>query len=111
MSDSRVFIVHNLQEERVMEMPPDSREEDIDRIRRLIADRLRISTKLLSDGMSLEDIGLDSITLAEVIAIVETDYGIVLDTTLFAERVSPVTSLRELLENIMFAISSANASR
>jgi acyl carrier protein len=94
-----------------MEVSQAKHEEHIDRIRRFIADRLHISTKLLSDSMSLEDIGLDSMALAEVIVATEKNYGIVLDTTLFAERVSPVMCLRELLESIMLAVNSANDNR
>ncbi|ASU82007.1 hypothetical protein CDO52_03730 [Nocardiopsis gilva YIM 90087] len=80
------------------------------RIKKIMADRLKVSPDSLGDDMSLEALGLNSFALAEMLSAVEQDYGTRLDIDSLAERVTPLMSLRDLLTEISLTLAHPRAA-
>ena len=76
-------------------------------IKQIMARRLGVNPGSLSDDMTLEALGLDSLALAESIVAVEEHYGVQLDVGLLAEQVSPLMALRDLLEAVSLTVAQA----
>ncbi|HKU41135.1 MAG TPA: acyl carrier protein [Polyangiales bacterium] len=66
-------------------------------IRQVLADKLRVSRDFLEDDFTLEELGLDSLTSAEIVLGVEKRAGIRLDLSALGERLSRDTKLGELI--------------
>lgn len=68
------------------------------RIRSLIAAELRLSEDLLDDDLTIEDLGFDSLTSAEVLLAIEKQLGCSLDASSLVETLSPDTLVVELIQ-------------
>jgi acyl carrier protein len=67
-------------------------------IRQVLADKLRVSREFLEDDFTLEELGLDSLTSAEIVLGVEKRAGVRLDLSELGDRLSRETKLGELIE-------------
>jgi acyl carrier protein len=74
-------------------------------IKRLIAAELHIEVTSISDDMTIEDLGLDSLSLAEVVISLEKHFERPIDTTTFAEDLNAQVRVGPLLEIFRKALS------
>lgn len=66
-------------------------------IKQVLAEKLRVSASFLEDDFTLEELGLDSLTSAEVVLGVEKRTGVRLDLSALGERLSRDTKLADLV--------------
>lgn len=69
------------------------------RIKSLIAAELRLSEDLLDSEVTIEDLGFDSLTSAEVLLAIEKQLGCSLDAASLVETLSPDTPVEELIRS------------
>ncbi|GAA3257880.1 acyl carrier protein [Streptomyces lavendulae] len=81
---------------------------DRDDIRGRLADRLRLDATALTEEVTLEQLGLDSLLLTETLADVEEQYDVVLHTPVIAMNLVPGLPLGALLDLLA---DEANAAR
>ncbi len=78
------------------------------RIKSLIAAELRLPEELLDSEVTIEDLGFDSLTSAEVLLAIEKQLGCSLDAASLVETLSPDTPVEELIRS---AAEAASRSR
>jgi acyl carrier protein len=66
-------------------------------IKQVLADKLRVSQSFLEDDYTLEELGLDSLTSAEIVLGVEKRTGVRLELSELGEQLSRDTKLVELI--------------
>ncbi|WP_176709937.1 acyl carrier protein [Streptomyces sp. Wb2n-11] len=76
-------------------------------IKNVLATRIRVAPDRLPDSLTLEDLGLDSLLLAESLVALETRFGVVIDPLRFAERLTPGLPLGELVAELAGHIGAA----
>ncbi|MEV6683062.1 acyl carrier protein [Streptomyces erythrochromogenes] len=76
-------------------------------VKEILALRLRVAPEQLSDAFTLEDLGMDSLLLAESLTALETRFGVVIDPVLFAERLTPSLSLGAMVSELAAQIGGA----
>jgi acyl carrier protein len=76
-------------------------------VRQVLADKLRVSRDFLEDDFTLEELGLDSLTSAEIVLGVEKRAGIRLDLSTLSERLSRDTKLGELIATMASMLDHA----
>jgi acyl carrier protein len=76
-------------------------------IRQVLADKLRVSRDFLEDDFTLEELGLDSLTSAEIVLGVEKRAGIRLDLGALGEHLSRETKLGELIATMASMLDHA----
>lgn len=67
------------------------------KIKRLIAAELRLSEDLLEGDLTIEDLGFDSLTSAEVLLAIEKQLNCSLNAASLVESLSPDTPVQELI--------------
>ncbi len=72
-----------------------------EQIRAVIASELRLDPANVTDDMTIEMLGLDSLAFAEVVISLEKHFGQSIDTTAFVEDLGDHTTVRELV--VMFS--------
>jgi acyl carrier protein len=70
-------------------------------IRAEIAAKLGISETVLGDDMTMEELGFDSLTAAEVLAAVEKRVNKRIDMSIVAEKLTRDTSIQQLIGFIL----------
>jgi acyl carrier protein len=71
---------------------------DREDLKQRLAARLRIDAAALSEKATLDQLGLDSLLLAETVADVETRYHVEFDMAVFAENLVPTLPLGAFLD-------------
>ncbi|MFF1443443.1 acyl carrier protein [Streptomyces sp. NPDC058295] len=71
---------------------------DREDLKQRLAARLRIDVAVLSEKATLDQLGLDSLLLAETVADVETRYHVEFDMAVFAESLVPTLPLGAFLD-------------
>jgi acyl carrier protein len=66
-------------------------------IKQVLAEKLRVSQDFLEDDFTLEELGLDSLTSAEVVLGVEKRLGVRIDVAALGDAMSRETTLGELV--------------
>jgi acyl carrier protein len=96
--------------------PPDSMisadrstDTSYDRIRAIVASRLGIGPGHLEDDSRIEQLGLDSVALAEVLVAVAEFYAVEIAADEIAARVTPVMTLRDLIDAFCTSIERAQS--
>jgi acyl carrier protein len=90
-------------------MRPELKPIDTGEIRKIVARRLQVPVESLRDDRTLEELGVNSLALAEAVVAIEEHYGIRVDTVYLAERVTPTLPLRMLLEAMESMVARAFA--
>lgn len=70
---------------------------DVATIKHVLAEKLRVSQAFLEDDFTLDELGLDSLTSAEIVLGVEKSTGVRLDLAALGERLSRDTKLVDLV--------------
>ncbi|MET9890221.1 acyl carrier protein [Streptomyces sp. NPDC006465] len=76
-------------------------------IRSVLAAKIRVAPGSLPDSLTLEDLGLDSLLLAESLVALESRFGVVIDPLRFAERMTPGLRLGDLIAELAVQIGAA----
>ncbi|MET9902952.1 acyl carrier protein [Streptomyces sp. NPDC006446] len=76
-------------------------------IRSVLAARIRVAPDRLPDSLTLEDLGLDSLLLAESLVALESRFDVVIDPLRFAERLTPGLPLGDLIAELAAQIGAA----
>jgi acyl carrier protein len=66
-------------------------------IKQVLAEKLQVSQDFLEDDFTLDELGLDSLTSAEVVLGVEKRIGVRLDVAALGDAMSGETTLGELI--------------
>jgi acyl carrier protein len=74
------------------------------RIKQIIAAQLRVSPEALSDDLSVEATGLNSLALAEAVVAIEQQLGKRVDTAKLSEQLSYELTLAQLMDTINSAL-------
>lgn len=80
------------------------------RIKSLIAAELRLSEDLLDGDLTIEDLGFDSLTSAEVLLAIEKQLGCSLDAASLVETLSPDTPVQDLITSAATAAARSRAA-
>jgi acyl carrier protein len=81
-----------------------SSEASYDRVKAIVANRLRLHPAHLNDDISLERLGLDSVALAEILVTVAESYTVEIAAETVAARVTPVMTLRDLIDTFCTSV-------
>ncbi|MFD9337405.1 acyl carrier protein [Streptomyces sp. NPDC060028] len=76
-------------------------------VKEILAVRLRVAPDHLSDALTLEDLGMDSLLLAESLTALESRFDVVIDPLRFAERLTPGLPLGDLVRELTAQIGAA----
>ncbi|MEV6020311.1 MULTISPECIES: acyl carrier protein [unclassified Streptomyces] len=76
-------------------------------VKDVLAAKIRVSPDRLPDSLTLEDLGLDSLLLAESLVALESRFGVVIDPLRFAERMTPGLPLGDLVSELAAQIGAA----
>ena len=76
-------------------------------IKQVLTDKLRVSQDFLDDDYTLEELGLDSLTSAEIVLGVEKRARTRLEVSALGERLSRDTKLGELIQAMAEMLESA----
>lgn len=85
--------------------------EQVQSIKSVIADKLRVPADFLSDDFKLDEVGLDSLTSAEVVLGVEKRFGVRLDLSESVEPFTRDTTLSEFVGLLSGLLERALCSR
>jgi acyl carrier protein len=79
-------------------------------LRRMIARQLGLPEHVLNDDVALEDIGLDSMQIAEIVIAIERDTTRPLDISDLSEEIEPGQSLGQFITLLEERIGRAGAA-
>jgi len=71
------------------------------RLKKLLSENLLLDEKALSPELTLEDLGMDSLTLLELVIAVEEEFGI----TIYDDEMSEIKTLGELADLVMVKLN------
>ncbi|MGW2189692.1 acyl carrier protein [Streptomyces sp. NPDC001719] len=71
---------------------------DRDGVKKLLAERLRVDVAALTEETTLDELGLDSLLLAETMAAAEDTYDVVYDMEVIANEMVPSLPLGAFLD-------------
>ncbi|RLU80139.1 hypothetical protein CTZ27_35410 [Streptomyces griseocarneus] len=71
---------------------------DRDGVKKLLAERLRVDAAALTEESTLDELGLDSLLLAETMAAAEDTYDVVYDMEVIANEMVPSLPLGAFLD-------------
>jgi acyl carrier protein len=77
-----------------------STDASYDLIKAIVASRLGVGPTHLDDDSRIEQLGLDSMALAEALVAVTEFYAVEIAAETFAARITPVMTLRDLIDAI-----------
>lgn len=75
------------------------------RIKSLIATQLGLTVGSVSDQMTIEELGLDSLAFAEVVIAIEKAFARPIDTTAFVEEIGDNTRVADLIAMFTAALA------
>lgn len=76
-------------------------------VKEIIADELKIPAARLADDLTIEDLGLDSLTLAEILVVLQQKLGRTFQASHLIQQSNRDTSLSSLIENIVRLTTAA----
>jgi len=82
-------------------------EQNISVIKQVLSEKLRVSEDFLDDEYTLDELGLDSLTSAEVVLGVETRLGVRIDVSALGESLTRETRLGELIQRMAGMLEAA----
>lgn len=84
-------------------------DQHVSMIRQVLAEKLRVSEELLEDNTTLEELGVDSLTSAEIVIGVERRAGIRLELSEIGDYLARDTKLHELIGAMVTMLQQAAA--
>jgi acyl carrier protein len=88
-----------------------STDASYDRIKAIVASRLGVSPAHLDDDSRIEQLGLDSVALAEALVAVAESYAVEIAADTVAASFTPVMTLRDLIDAFCTSVERAQSDR
>jgi acyl carrier protein len=77
-------------------------------IKEIIAEELKIPAARLADDLTIEDLGLDSLTLAEILIVLQQKLGKTIQASKLIQQSNRDTCLSSLINNIIQLVTAEN---